>query len=55
MFEDPHSRTAGFHPDLRQDPLLPGSEKFHRGWAYIETAYLLCPERYLDEFKRDPE
>jgi hypothetical protein len=55
MFEKPGSQTAGFIPELQQDPLLPGSEKSHRGWAYIETAYLLCPERYVEEFKRDPE
>jgi hypothetical protein len=55
MFENPRSQTAGFNPELQQDPLLPGTEKSHRGWAYIETAYLLCPERYLEEFMRDPE
>lgn len=55
MFEDSQSRTAGFHPDLQQDRLIPGTDKSLRGWAYIETAYLLCPERYLDEFKADPE
>lgn len=55
MFEEPNSRTAGFIPELQQEPLLPGSEKSRRGWAYIETAYLLCPERHLEDFKRDPE
>jgi hypothetical protein len=55
MFEDTKSQTAGFHPDVRQDRLLPGSEKSRRGWAHIETAYLLCPERYVEEFKLYPE
>ena len=55
MFEDLQSQTAGFHPDLRQDQILPGSEKSFRGWANIETAYLLCPERYLEEFRNDPQ
>ena len=55
MFEDPQSRTAGFHPDLRHEPILPGSPKSHRGWAHLETAYLLCPERYLEEFRQDPQ
>jgi hypothetical protein len=55
MFEDPCTRTAGFHPTLQQELLIPGSEKSVRGWAYLETAFLLCPERHLDEFKRDPK
>jgi hypothetical protein len=55
MFEDPKSQTAGFRLDLRQDRILPGSEKSRRGWAHIETAYLLCPERLLEEFKQDPQ
>ena len=55
MFDDPHSQTAGFIPEFQQELLLPGGEKSRRGWAHIETAYLLCPERYLDEFKHDPE
>ena len=55
MFEDPQSRTAGFHPDLHHEPILPGSPKSHRGWAHLETAYLLCPERYLEEFRQDPQ
>ena len=49
MFEEPGTRTAGFHPDLQQEPLIPGAEKSLRGWAYIETAFLLCPERHLEE------
>ena len=55
MFEDPGSHTAGFLPELQQDPLIPGDDKSRRGWAYIETAFLLCPERYLEDFKMDPE
>jgi hypothetical protein len=55
MFENPSQKTAGFNEELQEDPLVPGSAKSLRGWNYIETAYLLCPERSLDEFLNDPE
>ena len=51
----PKPTNCGFNEVLQQDPLIPGSAKSLRGWNYIETAYLLCPEQCLEEFLSDPE
>ncbi|SJL07028.1 uncharacterized protein ARMOST_10371 [Armillaria ostoyae] len=40
--------------DLTEETLLPTLKKYQRRFNHIHMAHLLCPQRWLDEFDKDP-